>query len=187
ARVLRTGRPELVGNIDPTFLGAIARSEEHAEIHRELRLASAIMAPLVARERTIGALVLASPVAGRYRASDLDVAEDLAARIALAVDNARLFQAEGRARDEALVSLEQTQRLHSVATALGQALTRSAVAEVMVDQACSALQGERATIAELVDEGRTFEILASRGYPKDLMARWQRFSAEVPSPMAEAV
>jgi len=185
--VLRTGRPELVGNVDPAFLGAIARNEEHAKIHRELRPASAIMAPLIARERTVGALVLASPVAGRYGGSDLDVAEDLAARVALAVDNARLFQAEGRAREEALVSLEQTQQLHSVATALGQALTRSAVAEVMVVQACSALQAERATIAELVDEGRTFEILAFRGYPEDLMARWGRFSAEVPSPMADAV
>jgi len=61
---------------------------------------------LPARERTIGALTLLAVESGRrYGPNDLELVEALAARAALAVDNARLYseaQAAIRARDEFL-------------------------------------------------------------------------------------
>ena len=62
--------------------------------------------PLLARGRTIGTLTLiAAESARQYGPDDLALAEALAARAALAVDNARLYgeaQAAVRARDEFL-------------------------------------------------------------------------------------
>jgi len=186
-QVLRSGHGEVVTNVATDFLARVSKNAEHAEIIRKLGTRSVIMAPLIARERTIGALVLASRARGRYGTAELDVAEDLATRVALAVDNARLFQAEGKARDDAVAFLERTQLLHSVAAALGQAMTPSAVADVIAGEACSALDGDRAAIAELVDEGLNFEILASRGYPEELVALWRRFPADLSGPMTEAI
>ena len=65
-----------------------------------------MIVPLVARERILGALSLVSAESGRrYGPHDLALAKDLARRAALAVDNARLYQAAQaavRARDEFL-------------------------------------------------------------------------------------
>ena len=73
---------------------------------RDLGIRSLICVPLPARERTIGALTLiAAESERRYGPNDLELAEALATRAALAVDNARLYsesQAAIRARDEFL-------------------------------------------------------------------------------------
>jgi signal transduction histidine kinase len=69
-------------------------------------LTSAMIVPLVARGRLLGILTFAcGPDRRPYAAGDLELAEDLAHRAALAVDNARLFaQAQDaiRVRDEFL-------------------------------------------------------------------------------------
>jgi PAS domain S-box-containing protein len=97
-QVLRTGEPAFYPEIPDELLVAGARDDEHLRIARELGLRSAIIAPLTARGRTLGAVSFVSAESGRrYTAADLAFAEDLARRAALAVDNARLYQAEQRA------------------------------------------------------------------------------------------
>ena len=60
---------------------------------------SYMIVPLVARGRTIGALTLLSMREGRhYGDSDLDFAQHLGRRFALAVDNARLYDEAERSR-----------------------------------------------------------------------------------------
>lgn len=57
------------------------------------RLRTAVILPLLARGRTLGALSLAMGASGRnYSAADLSLAEDLAGRAAIALDNARLYR-----------------------------------------------------------------------------------------------
>ena len=91
-QVLRTGEPELVPAISDALLDEGAVDAEHRENIRELGLKSYMIVPLVARRRTLGAITFVSAESGRrYGAADLEVAEDLARRAALAVDNARLY------------------------------------------------------------------------------------------------
>ncbi|MDQ4071489.1 MAG: GAF domain-containing protein, partial [Actinomycetota bacterium] len=60
-----------------------------------LELRSAMIVPLTARGRTLGAMALASAESGRrFDSEDLRIAEDLAARCALAADNARFYRHE---------------------------------------------------------------------------------------------
>jgi signal transduction histidine kinase len=65
---------------------------------------SAMIVPLLARDRTTGALIFAAVDSGRhFDTADLALAEELARRAALAIDNARLYheaQEAIRARDE---------------------------------------------------------------------------------------
>ncbi len=112
-RVLRTGKPEFYPEIPEEMLIAGAVDDEHMKIIRELGLKSAIVAPLIARDRTLGALTLVTAESGRrYTQADLDLATELARRAALAVDNARLHKAAVDARDSAeAASLAKTQFL----------------------------------------------------------------------------
>jgi signal transduction histidine kinase len=99
ARVLRTGHPDIVADISDAVLARIATDPEHRRIARELGYASYIVVPLVARGRTLGAISLVSGPSGRrYGNDDLALAEDLARRAALAVDNARLYRQAEAAR-----------------------------------------------------------------------------------------
>jgi PAS domain S-box-containing protein len=91
--VLRTGEPEMMSEIPQELLEQAARDEEHRELLMKLELRSYIVAPLVARGRTLGAISLVYAESGRrYRESDLELARELARRAALAVDNARLYE-----------------------------------------------------------------------------------------------
>lgn len=93
AWALRTGRSELVAEIPESLVKEAARDDKHREILRNLGLKSYVVVPLVARGRTLGAITLVSAESGRrYGPADLELAEELARRAALAVDNARLYR-----------------------------------------------------------------------------------------------
>ncbi|HLY37657.1 MAG TPA: ATP-binding protein [Candidatus Binatia bacterium] len=102
------GRAALVGVVaDDDLLGA-AGDSARAALVRELEIRSFMLVPLVARGHAVGALAFASATPGRFEAADLALAEDLAYRIALAIDNARLYQEAheaGRRKDEFLAML----------------------------------------------------------------------------------
>ncbi|MFP2934133.1 ATP-binding protein, partial [Pyxidicoccus sp. 3LG] len=82
------------------------REPAHLELLGELGVAAWLTVPLVARGRTLGVLVLVSTRESRaWGPEDVELAENLAARVALAVDNARLYEEAQRAirvRDEFL-------------------------------------------------------------------------------------
>ncbi|HEX6511756.1 MAG TPA: GAF domain-containing protein [Chloroflexota bacterium] len=157
AKVIRTGQPEFAPDITDDMVATSAHDPEHLEVMRALGPWSSGMAvPLTARGKTLGALTLIMAESGRkYRPEDLEFALDLAGRAAVAVDNARLYEAEQRARREA-------ERLQALTEQLG-----SSIAGDVLDQVA-------ATAAELLDspvagvflldaEGKFFELVASRG------------------------
>lgn len=91
--VIRTGTPVFLPDIPDELLVAGARDEEHLRIARELGLRSAMVLPLTARGRTLGALTLVNAESHRrFTTEDFSFAEQLAGRAALAVDNARLYR-----------------------------------------------------------------------------------------------
>jgi PAS domain S-box-containing protein len=93
-KVLATGEPELIGEVTDEALVLAARDEEHLELLRTLQLRSGMIVPMVARGRTIGAITFVWAESGRFYSSeeDLKLAQEMADRAALAIDNARLYQ-----------------------------------------------------------------------------------------------
>jgi signal transduction histidine kinase len=96
--VLRTRRPMLVRQVGDDLLKSVTQGARHLEIVRELGAASFIILPIVAHDRTLGAIALVSARPGRrFDEQDLALAEDFAARAALALANARLYEEARRA------------------------------------------------------------------------------------------
>jgi PAS domain S-box-containing protein len=109
ARVLRSGRPELLAEVTPADVAAQAPNADHADVVLRLGVRSYLAVPLVARGAVVGVIGLGITESDRrYDAQDLAFAMDLARRMALAVDNARLYRAaqdelaQRRRSDEAL-------------------------------------------------------------------------------------
>ena len=92
ARVIRSGEPELLPVMSSTLLSSFAQGSEHAKFMIDHGYRSAVVAPLRARERTLGALSVLRLGSGEpYERADLNLVCELARRAALAIDNARLF------------------------------------------------------------------------------------------------
>jgi len=91
--VIRTGHSIMAAEVTEADLHRAAQDEQHLRILLRLRPRSSMVAPLRARGRTLGAMAVASVEGGRppFDGEDLALVEQLAARAALAVDNARLF------------------------------------------------------------------------------------------------
>jgi PAS domain S-box-containing protein len=112
-KVLQTGEPDMMAEIPDELLDQAAMDVEHRTIMRELGVRSYMVVPMVARGRSHGAITLVSAESGRrYEETDLRLAEELARRAALAVDNAKLYEeaqreiAERREAEEALLQSE---------------------------------------------------------------------------------
>jgi PAS domain S-box-containing protein len=98
--VIRSGTPQLIERIDDQMLAASAVDEIHLGLIRQLGLRSFMCVPLAGRDRVLGAITFASAESGRvFGSRDLEVAEELARRAAIAIDNARLYrEAQERAQ-----------------------------------------------------------------------------------------
>jgi serine phosphatase RsbU (regulator of sigma subunit)/PAS domain-containing protein len=91
--VMRTGRSEVYADIDETMLRYVITDADQLAAVQALGIRAAMIVPLVARGRTIGAVNFVSEQPERrYGPDDLSLAEDLARRAALAIDNARLYR-----------------------------------------------------------------------------------------------
>jgi PAS domain S-box-containing protein len=101
-RVARTGLPEIFPEITDEMLVAAARDPEHLAILRLVGFTSAMVIPMIARERSVGVITfVAAESRYHYDERDLELKQELARRAALAVDNARLYDAERAARLQA--------------------------------------------------------------------------------------
>jgi PAS domain S-box-containing protein len=97
-QVLRTGESLLLPDIPDEALARYARDAEHLRLLRELGLKSYLVVALRARERVLGTISLVRAEVGRrYGPEDVRLAEDLARRAAVSVDNALLYRESQKA------------------------------------------------------------------------------------------
>ena len=105
-RAVQTGQPQLYSEISAPVLKVGSSDRAQLQRLRKAGVASVMIIPMIARGRTVGAIAFVSAEMGRhYDEVDLKLAEELTHRVALAMDNIRLFQDAQtaiRVRDEFL-------------------------------------------------------------------------------------
>ena len=100
--VARSLQPEIVPHVDQELLEHVARNPRNLEILLRLGIGSLMSVPLSARGDCLGAITFVSDLEGRsFNEDDLALAEDLANRAAIAIDNARLYRQARRSREAA--------------------------------------------------------------------------------------
>jgi signal transduction histidine kinase len=105
ARVLESGEPLLWTNVRVPAPDWVSGAD-HAELLQVTETKSLMVVPLITRGKTLGALTLAAAESDRqFSDRDLALAEEVAYRMTMAIDNARLLkqaQQATRARDNLL-------------------------------------------------------------------------------------
>jgi signal transduction histidine kinase len=138
-RVLRTGRVEVTNAFPLVSNGPVpAGSIDNLGTMRSLGMASRMIVPLTARGRTLGTMSFMSRTTGRYQDEDIFLAEELALRAALAIDNARLYQSalESGARARAAAA-----RIEALAGA-SQRILRSGLNDQAISDTLAGVCGE---------------------------------------------
>ena len=187
-RVLRTGETEFYPEIDDAMLVAAAKTPEELALLREIGFRAFTCVALRARGQVLGALTLVSTDSGRrFTAGDLELAEELARRAAVAVDNARLHAAEREARARAERAAGRVSRLQAVTAALSEAATPDRVAEVVVREGAAALAATGGVVALLDESGELLEVVRGVGFDPSVLARFERFPVAAPLPLSDAV
>lgn len=109
--VVRTGRSEIFTFIPAEMVDAAAVSDEHRAILRRMGFTSAIVAPLPGRDRILGVVTLIHAESGRrYTEADLAFLEEIAERVALALDTAATFEQQSERLAGVTLVAEAAQR-----------------------------------------------------------------------------
>ena len=157
AMALRTGRSELATEIPESMLLEYCHDAEHLRLLHELDIKSLIAVPLIVRGRTLGVMgLLLTESDRRYVPADLALAEELARRAALAIDNARLYgeaQEANRAKDEflATVSHELRTPLNAI-LGWSHILLESKIDEATRARALETIERNARAQAQLIDD-----------------------------------
>ena len=201
AQSIRDRAPRLYRDVSNEIMEWATHDERHLSVLRAIKPNSLLAVPLVARDRAIGALTfIRSAMHPALDEADLLFAEDLAVPAALALDNARWYQAERAGRNAAEERADRERadrveaergalllrRLASVTASLGSLLPPAAIARVAVENALSVLEPSSATVVQASPSGEILEVIHAQGWPDDLALALRTFRVDAPALVAEA-
>lgn len=111
-QILKTNQSLLIKELSLEMFQKVAKNPEHLQMMLSMGAKSYICVPLRTRGRILGTIGFTSATPSWvYTESDLAFAEELAGRVALAVDNARLYQESKRAQEVLFLQLRENKVL----------------------------------------------------------------------------
>jgi signal transduction histidine kinase/CheY-like chemotaxis protein len=193
ARVIAKRCSELTVEITEDEVVKAARGPEHLAFLRKLAMSSYMCVPMVARGKVRGTLMLLTTSSQRrYDRDDLALAEDLAVRSAMAVDNARLYQRvedANRSMDSFLATVSHELRTPLAAMKLWCDLLRDKkqnpqVADRALDAISASITAQSRLIDDLLDLSRIQSDTLSIQREPISVGRVVRDAAEMVQPTA---
>ncbi len=171
--VIRHREPALIDDVtqDARWLPA-------PEMYAGIPVRAAISVPLVLSNRVLGALTCVHPQLGYFVQDDLNMLQSIAAHVALAVENARLFSAEEQRRTFA-------DTLTEVARTLTATLDLDEVLDLILEQLGRVVPYDSASVFLMQD--RCLVMRAMRGFDNPEAVRGISFELDSGTNMARVV
>lgn len=146
---------KMAQNHQPLVLPDVRQHPDWVWVKGAEHVRSFLAVPIMAREKMIGALMADSVKTNFFKEADVRTAQTLAQHMAIAIVNARLFEAERTAR-------ERAEALRDASSIVGSSLSSEKVLETVLDQLRRVLPYESGSVM-LVENDRA-TIRAWRGY-----------------------
>ncbi len=155
--VLRTGQPQRVAELTDEMLNQAVAEPEYRAALQSLGLRSYLGVPLTVRNHTLGVISFALAESGRrYSPQDEDLAQDLARRAAVAIENATLLHAlqqSDRAKDVFLATLAHELRNPLAPVWNGLSIIKRVPGDTeRVQQVAGMIERQVGQLARLVDD-----------------------------------
>jgi PAS domain S-box-containing protein len=185
-KIMASGKSMRLTNVD---VEAFAASVDPPlrDLVRQYQPRTFMMVPLMRGGRALGVVSLSRQQSTEpYSEQDERLVEELADRAALAIENARVLEAERLARQAAERIAEQTRSLQAIGSYFSQRRSPREVAATILHESTAVLGGAATGAIWLLDAtGRELQMLASVAYPD--VPRFARFPLDADIPLATAV
>jgi PAS domain S-box-containing protein len=137
----------------------IAADPDYVQYDNIPVMRSMILVPLSVAGQLIGMLTADKPTPNSFTNTDLVVLSTLADQAAVAIENARLFEAE---RDQRALA----ETLHDLSTGLSRTLNVSDVLDRMLTEVGRVVSHDAANIMMIEEPGAQAQVVRSRGYDR---------------------
>lgn len=138
-----------------------------------------LCSPILAGGQLLGLLTLCRFGGAGFDESDEQTAAELALRVGLALNHARLFRDAETAR-------VRTERMQSVTAALSEATDTREIADAVLHHAGIMEGCHSGMLALLSDDGAWLRRVYPIGYQPDALHRWDRFPVAADTPLGDA-
>ncbi len=171
-RVIRTGVPEVMPEMSNDLLVAATHDQQHLQFVLEMEFKSYVIVPMKVRGSILGAISLVSTKSDRkYNASDLSLAEELARRAVLSIENGQLYretQETSENLQQAIFILgeqqQQLRTLQQLTNLLNQRLTDlPGLLQEMVSALAQTIGGAQFCLILLNPEGNELVLTVTAG------------------------
>jgi len=153
----------------PVVIGDVREDERWIWVSGTEDIRAWIGVPLLVRDEMIGVLMIDNTQPGSYTEADAAIAQALANQAAVAIENARLYQAEQRGREVA-------EALRETARVVNASLNLDEVLPLILEQLAQVIEYDSSAVL-LLDDDR-FKVTAGRGFPDMEAALRISFSAD---------
>jgi len=137
---------------------------------------SAICVPLMLKDRVLGVLNASRPLGGApFRQDDVDLLSILCGQIAVAIENARLFEQaqweitrRKRMEEELRRRNEELMTLNAIATTIGQSLDLDHILNATLDKVLEVIEIDAGWIQLLDEDEGVLSLVAHRGFSQEM-------------------
>jgi K+-sensing histidine kinase KdpD len=137
---------------------------------------SAICVPLMLKDRVLGVLNVSRPLgADPFRQEDVDLLSILCGQIAVALENARLFEQaqweiakRQRMEEELRHRNEELIALNAIATTIGQSLDLDHILNATLDKVLEVIEIDASWIQLLDEDAGVLSLVAHRGFSQEM-------------------
>jgi signal transduction histidine kinase/CHASE3 domain sensor protein len=160
---LRVGEEGIIGWVAghhrPARVDDVSEDERYVQLEAIPDTRSELALPLMMGDTTLGVLDIQSDQLNAFRLDDMPVWQALADQVAIAIQNANLYEGEKARRQLA-------ETLYEVGRALTQTLELSEVLDLILEHLAEIVPYDRAAV--MLRNREELEIVAARGFPPEL-------------------